>query len=105
MQRIKGISRVKNSKLITEIAKTNNWNIRSDNQQMTTISFSWKENGTDWGKELTILYDKTDLLVNCKSYGLFSTPLPYKWFANRKKENKLKTELNKRVKHAQQHRV
>jgi len=105
LQRIKGISRVKNSKLVIEIAETNKWKIKSNDQQMTIISFSWKETGTDWGKELTILYDKKDLLLNCKSYGLFSTPLPYHWFANRKKENKLKMEFNKRIKHALQHRA
>ena len=79
-------------------SEKNEWKIEANNQQMTIISFSWQETGTDWGKQMTILYDKKDILVNCTSYGLFSTPSPFHWFANRKKVNKLKSEFNKRIK-------
>ena len=105
LERITGKSRGQNSKAIKEIAEFYNWKIYSNNQQMTIISFSWKETGTDWGKQMTILYDKEDILVNCTSYGLFSTPSPFHWFANRKKVNKLKSEFNKRIKNALQQRV
>jgi hypothetical protein len=54
---------------------------------------------------MTILYDKKDILVNCTSYGLYSTPSPFHWFANRKKVNKLKSEFNNRIKNALQHRL
>jgi len=105
LERITGKSRGQNSKTIKDIAEKHNWKIYSNNQQMTIISFSWIETGTDWGKQMTILYDKEDILVNCTSYGLFSTPSPFHWFANRKKVNKLKIEFNKRIKNALQHCV
>ena len=98
LERVKGNSRGQNSKIIKEIAEINNWKIHSDNQQMTIISFSWKETGTDWGKQMTILYDKKDILINCISYGLLSSPSPFHWFANKRKVNKLKTEFIERIK-------
>lgn len=98
LTRISGISRGQNSQMIKDIAESYNWKIESNNQQITIISFSWQETGTDWGKQMTILYDRKDILINCTSYGLFSTPSPFHWFANRKKVNKLKSEFNKRIK-------
>ena len=105
LTRISGISHRQNSQMIKDIAENNNWKIESNNQQMTIISFSWQETGTDWGKQMTIIYDRNDILVNCTSYGLFSTPSPFHWFANRKKINKLKTEFNKLIKNAVQQHV
>ncbi|GAA4298237.1 hypothetical protein GCM10023163_19210 [Aestuariibaculum suncheonense] len=93
LKRIKGISRVKNSNLIERIAKKNKWNISTNNQQITIINFSWKDSGTDWGKQMTIIYDRTDLLVNCISFGLNSSPSPFHWFANKRKVNELTTEF------------
>ncbi|MEM9078154.1 MAG: hypothetical protein AAGC43_14010 [Bacteroidota bacterium] len=97
MERIKGISKEQNSKLVMEISEDNNWRILTKNEKMTIIGFSWKESGMDWGKQMTILYDAEDILVNCISYGLFSTPSPFHWFANRKKVSRLKYKFKKRV--------
>ena len=95
--RIQGTSRGKNSKIIKDIAKENDWNIRYSNQEITVITFPYKLSSTDWGKEMTILYDKNDILVNCISYGLHSSPSPFHWAANTKKVNKLKSEFKKWV--------
>lgn len=97
LERIKGISKEQNSKLVMEISEDNNWRILTKNEKMTIIGFSWKESGMDWGKQMTILYDAEDILVNCISYGLFSTPSPFHWFANRKKVSRLKYKFKKRV--------
>ena len=106
LKRIKGISRGKNSNLIKKIAEKNNWNIFSSNQQMTILNLTWKEsNGFDWGKQLTIIYDEKDILVNCISFGLHSSPSPFHWFANKRKINKLETEFEIGIKNVLQHRV
>ena len=97
-RRISGLTRGKNSNLIKKIAENNNWNIQFTNQQLTIISFSWQDSGTDWGKQMTILYDKKDILVNCISFGLHSSPSPFHWFANKRKVNKLLTEFEKEKK-------
>jgi hypothetical protein len=105
LQRIKGLSRGKNSNFIKKIAKRNKWNISENNQHISIINFSWKETGTDWGKQITILYDKNEILVNCISFGLYSSPSPFHWFANRRKVNKLIKEFEIEIKNVLQHRV
>ncbi|PQV44726.1 hypothetical protein CLV33_11813 [Jejuia pallidilutea] len=105
LKRIKGISRGKNSNLIKKIAEKNEWNISANNQQISIINFSWQDSGTDWGKQMTILYDEKDILVNCISFGLFSSPSPFHWFANRRKVNKLTTEFENGIKNVLQQRV
>jgi hypothetical protein len=104
LKRINGLSRGKNSSLIKKIAKHNNWNISSSNQQITIIHFSRQDVGTDWGKQITILYDKNDILVNCISFGINSDPSPFHWFANKRKVNKLKKEFEKGIKNVLQQR-
>ena len=104
-KRIKGIHKNKNRVLISEIIKRNNWNVLEENKKMTIITFSWKDGVTDWGKRLTILYDKKDILVNCISFGLFSSPSPFHWFANKRKVNKLKKEFESGIENVLQHRV
>jgi hypothetical protein len=98
LKRIKGISRGKNLSLIKKIAEKNNWNVSANNQEISTINFSWQDSRTDWGKQMTILYDRNDVLVNCISFGLFSSPSPFHWFANQRKVNKLKTEFENGIK-------
>ena len=105
LKRIKGISRGKNSNLIKKIAEKNDWNISANNQEIAIINFSWQDSGTDWGKQMTIIYDGTDLLVNCISFGLHSSPSPFHWFANKRKVNKLTTEFENGIKNVLQQRV
>jgi hypothetical protein len=95
---MKGLSRGNNFNIIKKIAKNNNWNIYSTNHQITIINFSWKLTGTDWGKQMVILYDGNNILVNCTSFGRYSSPSPFHWFANRKKLNKLISEFENEIK-------
>ncbi|MFY9241691.1 MAG: hypothetical protein WAO74_01545 [Polaribacter sp.] len=104
-QRIKGLSRGKNSNFIKKIAKRNKWNISENNQHISIINFSWRETGTDWGKQITILYDKNEILVNCISFVLYSSPSPFHWFANKRKINKLIKEFEFEIKNVLQQRV
>ncbi len=97
LKRIKGLSRGKNRKIINEIVKTKGWEELVSNQQMTAINFSWRLTGTDWGKQMTILYDEDDILVNCISFGLFSSPSPFHWFANKKKVTELEISFLRKI--------
>ena len=54
---------------------------------------------------MTIIYDGTDLLVNCISFGLHSSPSPFHWFANKRKVNKLTAEFENGIKNVLQQRV
>lgn len=99
---VKGISEYENSQIVKEIALKNDWKIHSSNPQMMVIKFSSLDSGTDWGKQMTILYDGNDILVNCISFALGSTPSPFHLFANRKKISKLNAEFELKIKNAQQ---
>jgi hypothetical protein len=106
LKRIKGLSRGQNLSIIKEIAEKNGWNISTNNQQISILNISWENSGgLDWGKQMTIIYDKTDILVNCISFGLHSSPSPFHWFANKRKINKLKTEFESGIKNVLQHRI
>jgi len=102
LKRINGISRLENSILIQKIAEKNEWSISTNNQQISIINFSWQDSGTDWGKQMTILYDEKDILVNCISFGLHSNPSPFHWFANKRKVNKLTAEFENGIKNVLQ---
>jgi len=106
LNRIIGLSRGQNTTLIKKIAEKNNWNIYSSNQQMTILNLTWKESGGfDWGKQLTIIYDGTDILVNCISFGLHSSPSPFHWFVNKRKIKELKTEFENEIKNVLQQSI
>jgi len=106
MKRIKGLSIEQNTNLIKKIAKKNNWNIYSNSHQMTALNFTWKESfGLDWGKQMTIIYDETDILVNCVSFGRYETPSPIHWFANKRRTNKLTAEFENGIKNILQQYV
>jgi hypothetical protein len=105
VKRISGLSRGKNSNLIKKVAEKNNWSIQSTNQEMTIINISRQEFGSYGGKQMTILYDDNDILANCISFGVGSSPSPFHWFANKKNVNKLKTEFESGIKNVLQHRV
>lgn len=89
LKRIKGVSKGKNAYFIHNIITKNNWQASIHNRQVSIIPFSWRDSGTDWGKQITILYDKDDILVNCISFGIHAIPSPFHGFANRRKVNKL----------------
>tara|TARA_B100000497_G_C7687985_1_gene417384 strand:- start:2994 stop:3140 length:147 start_codon:yes stop_codon:yes gene_type:complete len=43
------------------ISEKNEWNISANSQQIAIINFSWQDSGTDWGKQMAITYDRSDL--------------------------------------------
>ncbi len=105
LKRIKGLSRGQNSSVIRKIAEKYKWKISTNNQQISTLNITWENSGgLDWGKQITVIYDKTDILVNCISFGLHSSPSPFHFFANRNKINKLRTEFEREI-NVLQHRV
>lgn len=93
LKRINGLSRGKNFNLIKKVAHKNNWNISLTNQQLTIINLSKRDSGTYYGNQITILYDGEDILVNCITFGSFSTPSPFHWFTNKRKIDKLVTDF------------
>ena len=95
LKRIKGFSKAGNLKLIKQISKKNKWNISSISENLIVIDLSPKESIIDWEKRMIILNEGNDILVNCMTFGKFSSPSIFHWFENKRKINKLKNEFEK----------
>ena len=93
LERITGLEENKNTKIVKKIADKNNWKIYSNNKHLDIINISFLDTQTDYGKQLIIIYDQHDILINCISFALGKTPNPFNWFSNKKMIDKFKTEF------------
>ena len=89
LTRISGTSWQDNYQQVELIMRQMNGKIVFSNEVMMVISLPWKWNSTHWGKQLIIIFDKEDILVNCISFLAFGIVSPFHWFGNRKIESNL----------------
>jgi len=85
-KRINGINAIQNRTVTQNILKTNNWKILKDNNNFLIAQKSFT--GFSWNKQLTIVYDGSDILVNVISLGLFDFISPIHFSVN-KRESKI----------------
>ena len=93
LKRIKGFSKTENLKLIKKISKDNEWKINSISENLIILDLNTKKSGIEWEKRMIIINKGNDILVNCMTYGKYSSPSIFHWFANKRKINKLKFEF------------
>lgn len=98
LKRIKGISGSKNRNIITEIGKELNWETQRHNQQITVLTKNWNWSSTNWGRQIVIIYDQKDILINCVTFGKYGIKSPFHWFSGRKIEKELKTKFKYKIK-------
>jgi hypothetical protein len=87
LKRIQGSSKEQNRTLIKQILEQQGWYLRNDTQQYT-VAFQKCGVFSDFN-EMTIIYDKQDILINCIAYSEPNTESPFHWFVNRNLERKL----------------
>lgn len=97
LREVKGLSLKDNKEFITQILVDLDWKICRNNFQFTQAAVDWSWLSFDYGKEIVILYDKENILINCVSFGRVDLKLCTHWFINRKKENEIIKEFEKRV--------
>ncbi|MBX2828525.1 MAG: hypothetical protein KTR22_10185 [Flavobacteriaceae bacterium] len=85
LKRISGKSPKENLKIVREIAQKNNWIFHKVNNQLVFVGMPLVGMAWDWGKEMVVILDGNDLLVNVISLDAFGTSSPIHWFANKKK--------------------
>jgi hypothetical protein len=96
--KIKGINKTENTKIIKEIVEINNWKIHTDNNELNIINISFLDTQTDYGKQIIVIYNHSDILINCTSFALGKTPNPFNWFSNKNMIRKVETEfMNKKT--------
>ena len=89
LNRIKGVLKDENRQIIELLAGKFNWTIQKNNERIIVLTIPWNWLSSDWGKKITVIYDKKDILVNITSYGMNNLKSPFHWFTNRKLEKKL----------------
>jgi len=98
LQRIKGTTKEKNRNIIKEIAEELGWSIKQDDYEITIAAQTTNFFSTNWGRQILILYDGQDILINCQAFSLHDLKSPFHWFGNRDLEKKIKDEFEKRIK-------
>ena len=91
LYRINGISREQNQILIEKFATENKMKLSINKKDLIIFNLHWENSsGFDWGKQVTVFFDDSDLLVNCKSFGIHGINSPFHWIANKRMIKKLK---------------
>ena len=97
LKRITGTLRDANKQIIREIAINHEWTIHQDNNNMTVITPKWSWFSLNWGRQIVVIYNKQDILINCMAFGLNDIKSPFHWFGNRKYEKIIKEEFEEKI--------
>ena len=89
LKRINGTLKEQNRAFVKEVIGQLGWSIQYHNQQLTIASPPWSILSANWGRQVVIIYDREDILVNSTTYGLHDIKSPFHWFGNRKLERQL----------------
>jgi len=98
LKRIQGTLKEQNRELIKEVIEQLGWTIQHHNQQLTIASPPWSIFSANWGRQVVILYDKSDILINSTTYGLHDLKSPFHWFGNKKLERQLIDGFEQKIK-------
>lgn len=95
--RITALSPDKNREIIRSIVKNENWNTYFDNKEIFSFGpkrgFSWTHR-----REVTILYDNNDLLINSMSFGTRGLVSPFHWIEDRRVEKFIAQKIEEEIK-------
>ena len=97
LRRIRGISKNKNRELFKKVIKKSGWHTYRGNKEMDIFKKDWKWTSTNYGRELIVIYDDKDILINCIALGRGEIKLHFHWFSNRKIEKKLMQEFENKM--------
>ncbi len=96
--RIHGSLKEQNREFVKEVIEQLGWSVQHHNQQLTIASPPWSIFSTNWGRQVVIIYDSGDILVNSTTYGLHDIKSPFHWFGNRKIERQLIERFEEKIK-------
>ncbi len=96
LKRISGTLKERNRQAIKDLTEKLGWTLQIHNQQVSVLSPPWSWFSTNWGRQIVVIYDRQDILVNATSYGLH-VKSPFHWFGNRKLERILKDNFEKEI--------
>jgi hypothetical protein len=77
LTRINGEQKDLNREAIKLTAESLYWKVAQHNQQFTILIPPWKLSSTNWGREIVVIYDGQDVLINCLTFGLADLKSPF----------------------------
>jgi hypothetical protein len=98
LKRIEGALKNHNRQIIKELSEKHGWNLQVHSQQLSVLSPSWSLGLMYWGRQLVVIYDRQDILINVTSYGIHDMKSPFHWFGNRKIERTVKDLFENEIK-------
>jgi hypothetical protein len=93
LKRIHGISKDQNKEFIREIFENLELQIIKQENELTVCKYS-----SNSLRQITVLYDNLDVLINSTTYALYDYKSPFHWFIDRKIENALIEKLEAKIK-------
>lgn len=98
LKRIKGALKDQNRQAIKNMTDKLGWTLQVHNQQVSVLSPPWSWLSTNWGRQVVVIYDRQDILINSTSYGHHDMKSPFHWFGNRKLERIIMDNFEKEIK-------
>lgn len=98
LRKIQGVSKEQNIKFTLEVGEQLGWKILTQDQQLIIASPSGSWFSSNWNRQIVLLYDKQDVLINCTYYGLHDFKSPFHWFGNRNLERQLIEGFEQKIK-------
>lgn len=89
LRKIQGVSQEQNIKFTLEVVEQLGWKVLTQDQQLIIARPSERWFSSDWNRQIVLLYEKQDVLINCTYYGLHDFKSPFHWFGNRNIERQL----------------
>ncbi len=84
LKMINGDLKDQNRQAIKNLTESIGWTLQIHNQQVSVLSPPCSSFSTNWGRQVVVIYDRQDILINSTSYGLHDMKSPFHWFGNRK---------------------
>lgn len=95
---IKGLSPETNKSISKLSSNSLKWDNIKSNKEYDVFAPKWHWYSTHYGREVSVIYDKNDVLINSTTFLLFNLQSPFHWLADRKTERRFKTEFEKEIK-------
>ena len=105
LKRINGSMKERNQQIIKKLVEQFGWTLKIHSQQLSILSLPWSWLSTYWGRQIIVIYDLQDILINSTTYGLHDIKSPFHWFGNRKLERIVKNNFENEIKTTSQNRL
>jgi hypothetical protein len=98
LRKIQGLSKEQNIEFTLEVVEQLGWKIITQGQQLIIASPSGRWFSSNWNRQIVLLFDKQDVMINCTYYGLHDFKSPFHWFGNRNLERQLIDGFEQKIK-------